>query len=131
MNWDEGSWDVGFWDAESTQNQTTNQPRKRTTMTLQAYFPTRLADQIIWLEKFRNKLAGHAPTLGITVARCEAAVADAECVVVLTEWRQYRDLTPESLGALTRARHIVDARNCLEPAQWRAAGWTYSAPGRP
>jgi UDPglucose 6-dehydrogenase len=26
---------------------------------------------------------------------------------------------------------IVDGRNCIDPAQWRAAGWTYRALGRP
>jgi UDPglucose 6-dehydrogenase len=29
------------------------------------------------------------------------------------------------------APRLVDGRNCLVPAQWRAAGWTYRALGRP
>ncbi|MDO7881103.1 UDP-glucose dehydrogenase family protein [Salinibacterium soli] len=66
----------------------------------------------------------YAPTV-------EEAVDGAECIVVLTEWREYREFTPESLGRITTARRIVDARNCLDPKQWRDAGWTYSAPGRP
>lgn len=87
MNWDEGSWDAGFWDVEITPNPPTNPPTKKTDMKVQAYFPSRVADQILWLEKFRNKLAGHAPTLGITVARCDAAVADAHWLVyVLGSW---------------------------------------------
>ena len=39
--------------------------------------------------------------------------------------------TPSALGSLVAARAIVDGRNCLDPAQWRAAGWTYRALGRP
>jgi len=26
---------------------------------------------------------------------------------------------------------IIDGRNVLDPAQWRAAGWTYHGMGRP
>lgn len=85
MKWDEGTWDSGTWDAESTPN--SSNPRKTTRMIRQAYYPTRAADQIVWLENFRNKLAGHAPTLGITVARCEEAVADARWLIyTLGSW---------------------------------------------
>lgn len=59
------------------------------------------------------------------------AVREAEVVVVATEWREFRDLSPEQLAASTPARTIVDARNCLDPAAWRAAGWTYHGMGRP
>ena len=60
----------------------------------------------------------------------EAAAADADVVVLLTEWRQYRDLDPEAFGQLVAHRRIVDGRNVLDPAAWRAAGWSYRALGR-
>ena len=59
------------------------------------------------------------------------AVAGAEIVLLATEWPQYRDLDPEQLGALVAARRILDGRNVLDPARWRAAAWTYRALGRP
>jgi UDPglucose 6-dehydrogenase len=52
-------------------------------------------------------------------------------VLLLTEWREYRDLDPELLGSVVRSRAIVDGRNCLDPVQWRTAGWHYRALGRP
>ena len=61
----------------------------------------------------------------------EDTVAGAELVLVLTEWKQYRELHPEEVGELVRGRAIVDGRNVLDPAEWRAAGWTYRALGRP
>ena len=61
----------------------------------------------------------------------EAAAADADVVVLATEWAEYRDLDPEKFGTVVRARNIVDGRNVLDPAAWRAAGWTYRALGRP
>ncbi|MFL6069690.1 MAG: UDP-glucose dehydrogenase family protein [Actinomycetes bacterium] len=59
------------------------------------------------------------------------AVLDAEVVVLLTEWREFLDLDPAELGELVSARRIVDGRNALTAASWRAAGWTYRALGRP
>jgi UDPglucose 6-dehydrogenase len=61
----------------------------------------------------------------------EDAVRDTEAVVVLTEWPEYVELDPVQLKELVAAPHIIDGRNCLDPAKWRAAGWTYRALGRP
>ena len=59
------------------------------------------------------------------------AVRDAEVIVLLTEWREFLDLDPTELGELVAVRRIVDGRNALTAASWRAAGWTYRALGRP
>jgi UDPglucose 6-dehydrogenase len=59
------------------------------------------------------------------------AVAEADALVVVTEWRQFRELDPAELATRTRARVIIDGRNCLDPEAWRAAGWTYVGLGRP
>jgi UDPglucose 6-dehydrogenase len=64
-------------------------------------------------------------------ATAEEACERADAVLLLTEWRVYRDLDPTALGALVRARTILDGRNALDPVTWRAAGWTYRALGRP
>ncbi|WP_165066021.1 UDP-glucose dehydrogenase family protein [Marisediminicola senii] len=65
------------------------------------------------------------------VTTAEEAVKGADAVLLLTEWKQYRELDPEAVGALVERRAIVDGRNCLDPAAWRGAGWTYRALGRP
>ena len=64
-------------------------------------------------------------------ASAEAAVAGADAVLLLTEWKQYRELDPDSFGSVVGSRVIVDGRNCLDPVRWRAAGWRYRALGRP
>ena len=70
------------------------------------------------------------PTLNY-VATAQDAVAGADTVLLLTEWRDYRELDPEALGELVAVKSIVDGRNCLDPREWRAAGWAYRALGRP
>jgi UDPglucose 6-dehydrogenase len=61
----------------------------------------------------------------------EEACRRADAVLVLTEWAEYKSLDPVALGELVRRRHVLDGRNALDPARWRAAGWTYRALGRP
>ncbi|WP_426323945.1 UDP-glucose dehydrogenase family protein [Microbacterium sp. E-13] len=62
----------------------------------------------------------------------DEALRDADAVIVVTEWDEYRrQLPPEHASTLTEGRIIVDGRNCLDPAAWRAAGWTYYGMGRP
>ncbi len=59
------------------------------------------------------------------------AASGADVVLLLTEWRDYRDLEPALISDVVSARHIIDARNALDPVIWREAGWTYRALGRP
>jgi UDPglucose 6-dehydrogenase len=59
------------------------------------------------------------------------ALRDADVVVVVTEWKEFRDLVPAEVSELTAGRVIIDGRNCLDPAAWREAGWDYKGLGRP
>jgi UDPglucose 6-dehydrogenase len=61
----------------------------------------------------------------------QAAAQDADLVLLLTEWLEFRELDPEVLAKVVTGRNIVDGRNALDPERWRAAGWTYRALGRP
>ncbi|MCP3760366.1 UDP-glucose/GDP-mannose dehydrogenase family protein [Streptomyces sp. TBY4] len=70
------------------------------------------------------------PTLGYADTALDAA-RGAEVVLHLTEWREFRDLDPAALGEVVTDRLLLDGRNALDPAVWRAAGWTYRAMGRP
>jgi len=54
----------------------------------------------------------------------DRALEDAELVLLLTEWEEYRSLSPLVAGALVRRRTVLDARNVLDAAEWRTAGWT-------
>ena len=61
----------------------------------------------------------------------EKAAEGADLVLLLTEWDQYKVLDPAIFGELVAHRRMLDGRNALDPAVWRAAGWTYRALGRP
>jgi UDPglucose 6-dehydrogenase len=59
------------------------------------------------------------------------AARDAHVVLLLTEWAEFREMDPDTLGNVVAERNIVDGRNALDPERWRAAGWHYRALGRP
>jgi len=62
----------------------------------------------------------------------DESIRDADAVVMVTEWDEYRrDLTPEHASTLTAGRVVVDGRNGFDAAAWRAAGWIYYGMGRP
>jgi UDPglucose 6-dehydrogenase len=60
-----------------------------------------------------------------------SAATDADVLLVLTEWPEFRQADPEVIGKAVARRNIADGRHLLDPALWRAAGWTYRALGRP
>jgi len=61
----------------------------------------------------------------------KTALARAHALVLLTEWKEYRELDPAAVGNLVDAKTILDGRNVLDPAAWREAGFTYKGIGRP
>ena len=44
-------------------------------------------------------------------------------MLLLTEWDEYRSLSPAAAGARVRRRVVLDARNVLDAAAWQASGW--------
>ena len=65
------------------------------------------------------------------VLTAQDAARDADVVLLLTEWAEYRELDPEEFGQVVGHRRMLDGRNALDPEAWRAAGWMYRALGRP
>ena len=61
----------------------------------------------------------------------EEAAKEADLVLLLTEWDEYKQLDPVAFGKVVGQKRMLDGRNALDPAAWRAAGWTYRALGRP
>ena len=61
----------------------------------------------------------------------EGAAAEADVLLLLTEWPEFAHADPEVVGKAVAQRNIVDTRHALDPAQWRAAGWEFRALGRP
>ena len=59
-----------------------------------------------------------------------AAVTDADAVVIVTEWPEFRAVLSAEVHAAMRGPLIVDGRNLLDPNEAVAAGFTYVPIGR-
>jgi UDPglucose 6-dehydrogenase len=57
--------------------------------------------------------------------------ADADFLVLATEWNEFRALDLDRLGAALKSKTMIDLRNVYDPAEMREAGWTYTSVGRP
>ncbi|PYN38169.1 MAG: UDP-glucose 6-dehydrogenase [Candidatus Rokuibacteriota bacterium] len=78
------------------------------------------------------KLAAlHPPDDRLTyVASASEAAQDADALVILTDWDEFRSLDWGGVRSLMRNPIIVDGRNLFEPARMQAAGFEYYSLGR-
>jgi UDPglucose 6-dehydrogenase len=58
------------------------------------------------------------------------AIKDADALVIITEWNQFRALDMEKVKSLLKAPKIADLRNIYEPADMREMGFEYVGVGR-
>lgn len=65
------------------------------------------------------------------VDSAEATLQDADALLIVTEWKEFRSTDFHHLAATLKQRTIFDGRNILDAKQARAAGLTYISIGRP
>jgi UDPglucose 6-dehydrogenase len=73
------------------------------------------------------------PLLPRSVAYCRDAmdaVEGADALVLITEWNEFRALSPARLKAAMQGDVVVDLRNVYDPVALRQAGLQYHGVGR-
>ncbi|MBL9123614.1 MAG: UDP-glucose/GDP-mannose dehydrogenase family protein [Planctomycetaceae bacterium] len=58
------------------------------------------------------------------------ALPGADCLVIMTEWEEFRHPDFEQMKTLLKSPVIFDGRNLFEPARMRDLGFTYHSIGR-
>ena len=58
------------------------------------------------------------------------AAEGTDCILLLTEWNEYRDLDLEKLAKVMRSPALVDCRNIYDPRDVTARGFRYAGVGR-
>ncbi len=58
------------------------------------------------------------------------ACTDADAVILMTEWNQYRALDLDKIGDLMNKKIFIDLRNVYEPEKLRSKGFAYAGVGR-
>ena len=59
-----------------------------------------------------------------------AAAADAEALVILTEWNEFRGLDVDRLAEVMKDKRVADLRNIYSKEDMEEAGFTYVSVGR-
>jgi len=94
----------------------------------------RLAEEGATVRAFDPVGMGHARALlPDSVTYCTDAydaVAGADVLVLVTEWNEFRALSPARLREAMRGRLVMDLRNVFDPAAFAAAGLDYRGIGR-
>ena len=78
-------------------------------------------------------MAKARPILGRRVKFCKDAydaAKESDCLVIATEWSEFKELDLKKVKKLMRQSVIVDGRNIYEPAEVRKLGFTYAGMGR-
>ena len=69
---------------------------------------------------------------GITFAKGPYdAIKDADAVVIITEWDEFRALNMDRVKELMASPVLIDLRNIYKPVQMQALGFHYTSVGRP
>jgi UDPglucose 6-dehydrogenase len=58
------------------------------------------------------------------------AVKNADALILVTDWNEYRSLSLNTVGTLMKNKIIIDTRNMLQPAKVKELGFTYEGVGR-
>ncbi len=58
------------------------------------------------------------------------AVKDADLLIILTEWNEFREIDLEKIKSLMKTPVIVDGRNIYDPQKVKDLGFTYQGIGR-
>ncbi len=59
------------------------------------------------------------------------ACADADAVLILTEWKEFAEIDLERLSGVMRFPIVIDGRNLYKPRTMQEYGFTYFSMGRP
>lgn len=102
MNWDNGQWDSGTWDQSSDYFSPQPKSNHRTKMRRQTYYPSRIGDQVNWLDNYAAKLPTYGATLGVIAGDVTASVNDAKYAnYVLGVWlAAVRNFSPSTTDAV-------------------------------
>ena len=57
--------------------------------------------------------------------KLEQALKGAECVIIATDWDEFKHLDWDMVKKLMKGNLIMDARNCIDPKMVKQAGLQY------
>jgi UDPglucose 6-dehydrogenase len=57
------------------------------------------------------------------------ATANADALIILTEWEEFRIISPQDIASSMASKQVIDARNLLDRTDWKNSGFFYQGIG--
>ena len=77
-----------------------------------------------------NVIRAGIPNDLVIATSSDEATTRADVLAVLTEWDEFKWISPSTIATKMTGKQIVDARNLLDRKDWERAGFTYQGIGR-
>lgn len=71
--------------------------------------------------------------LGDKIVYCDnvyEAAEDSDCIVLMTEWNEFKEIDWNRVKEIVRLPNMVDCRNVYDPAKMKKLGFNYTGMGR-
>jgi len=65
----------------------------------------------------------HVKKFEYEILSLEDAVENSDCIVLITDHSEFKEIVPEDISGLMRTKNIVDTRNILDRNLWKKAGF--------
>ena len=59
----------------------------------------------------------------------EEAVKDSDCIILITDHPEFKEISPAKIFELMRSKNVVDTRNILDAERWKEDGFSVNVLG--
>ena len=91
---------------------------------------TKLGARVQAFDPTVNVVRTGIPNDLVIAASSDEATSRADVLAVLTEWDEFKWISPSTIAAEMTGKQVVDARNLLDRKDWERACFTYQGIGR-
>ena len=71
----------------------------------------------------------HVKEFEYEILGLKEAVKDSDCIILVTDHPEFKEIEPEGISRLMRNKNIVDTRNMLDTQRWKEAGFSVKVLG--
>ena len=76
-----------------------------------------------------TELRNGLPTDLVISSSAIKATANADALLILTEWEEFRIISPNDIASSMASKQVIDARNLLDRTDWKNSGFSYQGIG--
>jgi UDP-N-acetyl-D-mannosaminuronic acid dehydrogenase len=71
----------------------------------------------------------HVKEFEYRILGLKEAVRDSDCVILITDHPEFKEIDPKEISGLMRNKNVVDTRNVLDAERWKEDGFSVKVLG--